>query len=138
MSFCKESNKLVGASNFLAWKKRTNLNLIENEVMDHIKGSITQPPKKDTQALAKFMKGEVRAKRILIEPIKDSLIPYVSKLDTSKAIYDKLVELFFISTIGEVISLKARTLQIEDLKGRTNSLIFYEDFRNKRSTSRFG
>ena len=60
MYFYKESNKLVGAVNFLAWKKRTDLNLIENEVMDHIKGSITQPPKEDTQAHAIFMKGEVR------------------------------------------------------------------------------
>jgi len=37
MSFCKENNKLVGASNYLAWKKMTDLNLIENEVMEHVK-----------------------------------------------------------------------------------------------------
>ena len=46
LSFCKESNKLAGVSNYLAWKKRTNLNLIGNEVMDHVKGSITNPAKK--------------------------------------------------------------------------------------------
>jgi len=72
INFCKERNNLVGATNFLAWKKRIDLNLIENEVMVHIKGSITQPPKEDTQAHAKYMKGEVRAQRILIESIKDS------------------------------------------------------------------
>lgn len=105
ISFSKESNKLVGAPNSIAWKKRTDLNLIENEVMDHIKGSITQPPKEDNQAYARFMKGEVRDQRILIESIKDFLISYVSKLDTAKAIYDKLVELFSVSTEGEVISL---------------------------------
>lgn len=82
---------MVGASNYLAWKKRIDVNLIENKVMDHVKGSITKPAKEDAQALAKFMKGEVRAPRILIESIKDSLTPYVSKLDTSKEIYDKLV-----------------------------------------------
>ena len=75
MSFCKESNKLVGTNNFLAWKKRTDLLLKENEFLD------------------------------FIESIKDSHIPYVSKLETSKGIYDKLVELFLISTAGEVISL---------------------------------
>ena len=64
MSFCKENNKLVGVSNFLAWKKRTNLNLSENEVMDYIKGSRTRPSKEDTQAHAKFMKGDIRAQRI--------------------------------------------------------------------------
>ena len=44
-SFCKESNKFVGSSNFLAWKKKTNLILIENEVIGHIKGSIVEPSK---------------------------------------------------------------------------------------------
>jgi len=137
ISFCKESNKLVGAANFLAWKKRTNLNLIENEVMDHIKGSITQPPKEDTQAHARFMKGEVRAQRILIESIKDSLIPYVSKLETAKAIYDKLVELFSV-IFRRSNFIKARTLQTKDIQGRWNSLILYEDIRNSRSTTRGG
>jgi len=113
MYFCKESNKLVGAANYLAWKKRTDLNLFENEVMDHIRGSITQPPKEDTQAHARFMKGEVRAQRILIESINDSLIPYVSKLETAKAIYDKLVELFSISTAGEVISLRQELYKLK-------------------------
>jgi len=61
MYFCKESNKLVGASNFLAWKKTIDLNLIENEIMEHVKGSITKPPKEDAQALVRYMKGEVRA-----------------------------------------------------------------------------
>jgi len=37
------------------------LNLIENEVMEHVKGSITKPAKEDAQTLAKYMKGEVRA-----------------------------------------------------------------------------
>ena len=43
---------------------------------------------------------------ILIESIKDSVIPNVSKFETSKEIYDKLVELFSVSTTGEVISLR--------------------------------
>jgi len=38
------------------------------------------------------MKGEVRAQKILIESINGPFIPYVSKLKTSKEIYEKLVE----------------------------------------------
>jgi len=84
MSFCKESNKLVGTNNFLAWKKMIDLLLKYNELLDHIKGNITILAKEQTQALAKYNKYETRAQRILIESIKDSLIPYVSKLETSK------------------------------------------------------
>ena len=36
---------------------------------------------------------EVKAQRILVKSIKGPLIRYVSKLETSKEIYDKLVEL---------------------------------------------
>ena len=71
--------------------------------MEHVKGSIAKPRKEDAQALAKYMKGEVRAQRIPIESIKDPIIPYVPKLETSKEIYDKLVELYFVSIVGEVI-----------------------------------
>ena len=35
MSFYKERNKLVGTNNFLAWKKRTDLLLKENELLEH-------------------------------------------------------------------------------------------------------
>ena len=50
MSFCKESNKLVGTNNFLAWKKRTDLLLKENELLEHTKGNITIPTKEQTQS----------------------------------------------------------------------------------------
>lgn len=85
-SFCKESNNLVGSSNFLPWMKRTYLILIENEVVGHVKGSITKPLKEEAQALAKYMNGEIRVQKILLESIKDSLIPYVAKLEKSKDI----------------------------------------------------
>lgn len=55
----------------------------------------------------------MRAQRILIESINDSLIPYVSKLETAKAIYDKLVELFSVSTAGEVISLRQELYKLK-------------------------
>ena len=100
MTYCKESNKLVGSSKFSAWKKRTDLNLIEDKVMDYIKGPTVQPSKEDSLAHAKYLKGEIRAQRILIESIKDSFIPYVSKLKSAKEIYEKLVELFSVNIAG--------------------------------------
>lgn len=42
-SFCKENNKLVGTSNYLAWKNKIDLILMENEVIEYVKGSITKP-----------------------------------------------------------------------------------------------
>jgi len=44
-SLYKERNKLVMSSNFISWKKMTDLILIENEVIGHVKGSINESPK---------------------------------------------------------------------------------------------
>ena len=55
-TLCKENNKYVGTSNYLAWKKRIDLVLIENEVFEYVKGSMTKPPQEQSQALSKYMK----------------------------------------------------------------------------------
>ena len=81
-TFC---NKLVGSTNFLALKKRIDLTLIENEVMEYVLGEVVEPSKENTQELAKYKKGEVRAQRIIVELIKDHLVPFVDDLKTSKA-----------------------------------------------------
>jgi len=65
---------------------------------EYVKGSITKPSQEQSQALSKYIKGEVRAQRILVESVKDSLIPYVANMETSKEIYEKLVELVFVNT----------------------------------------
>ena len=52
--------------------------------MYYIKGSAMQPSKKDAPTHAKHMKGEIRAHNILLESIKDSLIPYVSNWKLQK------------------------------------------------------
>ena len=53
------------------------------------------------------------AQMILIESIKDPLIPYISKVKTSKEIYDKLVEFYSVSIVGEVISLSPQLYKLK-------------------------
>lgn len=79
-------NKLDVSSNFQAWKKRIDLVLIENEVMDHILGKVIEPKKDKAQELVKYNKGEVRTQSNLIESIKYYLSPFVVDLGASKAI----------------------------------------------------
>jgi len=68
--------------------------------------------------LVKYNKNEARSQRVLIESIKDPLIPYVSKFETLKEIYDKLVELFSVSTNVEVISLRNELYKMKITKER--------------------
>lgn len=73
---------MVGISNFLAWKRRIDIVLEVNEVIDHVHGKVSKPS--EEQELSKYMERDLMAQNILKEPIKDPLISYVAKLETSK------------------------------------------------------
>jgi hypothetical protein len=110
----KSKNKLDGASNFRAWKTRIDLILAKNKVLDIMKGKIVKPEfeegkEKEPQnvaAMEKFKDVGIDAMSIIVESIKDHLIPYISHLDSSKKMYDALTNLFSVKNIGHVMSLK--------------------------------
>jgi hypothetical protein len=102
-------NKLDGASNFRAWKKRIDLILAKNKVLDIVKGNIVEPEfeegkEKEPQNVAvmeKFKDNDINAMSIIVDSIKDHLIPYISHLDSSKKMYDSLTNIFLVRNIGQ-------------------------------------
>jgi hypothetical protein len=56
--------------------------------------------------LEKFKDNDINAMSIIVDSIKDHLIPYISQLDSSKKMYDALTNLFSVRNIGQVMSLK--------------------------------
>jgi predicted aspartyl protease len=110
----KSENKLEGALNFRAWKTRIDLILAKNKVLDIVKGNIMEPQfeagkEKEPQnvaALEKFKDNDINAMSIIVDSVKDHLIPYISHLDSSKKMYDALTNLFSVRNIGQVMSLK--------------------------------
>jgi hypothetical protein len=100
----KSKNKLEGASNFRAWKTRIDLILAKNKVLDIVKGKIVEP--QSEAAMDKFKDNDINAMSIIVDSVKDHLIPYISNLDSSKKMYDALTNLFAVKNIGQVTSLK--------------------------------
>jgi hypothetical protein len=127
----KSEKKLDGASNFRAWKTRIDLILAKNKVLDIVKGNIVKPEfeegkEKEPQnvaAMEKFKDVDINAMSIIVDSIKDHLIPYISHLDSSKKMYDALTNLFSIRNIGQVMSLKN---ELRDMKmNNDNSITSY-------------
>jgi putative lipoic acid-binding regulatory protein len=56
--------------------------------------------------MEKFKDNDINAMSIIMDSIKDHLIPYISHLDSSKKMYDTLTNLFSVRNIGQVMSLK--------------------------------
>jgi hypothetical protein len=110
----KFENKLEGATNFRAWKTRIDLILAKNKVLDIVKGKIVKPEFKEGEekephnvaAMENFKDVEINSMSIIVDSIKEHLIPYISHLDSSKNMYDALTNLFSVRNIGQVMSLK--------------------------------
>ena len=88
-------DKLREKSDYHGWKMSLDLTLEDQEVLDHIRGNIIEPPSNSSAvAKNKWKSGEVKAKKIIQDSIDKCLVTYVSELNTSKEIYDTLVSLF--------------------------------------------
>jgi len=69
----KLDEKLEGADNFWAWKYRIMLILEENDLDKYVEGEVEEP--EGEEAKVRHKKEMIRAKRIIVDSIKDHLIP---------------------------------------------------------------
>jgi hypothetical protein len=137
----KSENKLDGASNFRAWKTRIDLILAKNKVLDIVKGKIVKPEFKEGEekepqnvaAMKKFKDVDINAMSIIVDSIKDHLIPYISHLDSLKKMYDALTNLFSVRNIGQVMSLKneLRDMKMNDDDNITSYFVRISQLRDQ-------
>jgi hypothetical protein len=137
----KSENKLDGASNFRTWKTRIDLILAKNKVLDIMKGKIMEPEfeegkEKEPQnivVMEKFKDGDIKAMSIIVDSIKDQLIPYISHLDSSKKMYDALTNLLLVINIGQIMNLKneLRDMKMNDDDNITSYFVRISQLRDQ-------
>ena len=76
-------DRLDGAVTFSPWKARIVLILQDNELWDILNNTIAHPVTVPTVAVDKAAsdKQEIKAKRIILDAIKDHIIPHISRKD---------------------------------------------------------
>jgi hypothetical protein len=114
-------DRLDGASNFLSWKVRVTLLLEENDLWDIVKDVVPSPT--DPQQLAAHKKKEVKAKRMIMDAIKDHLIPHISEKKMTKEMFDALVSLYQSENINRKMILRNKLRSIEMI--RSDSVTSY-------------
>jgi hypothetical protein len=137
----KSENNLDGDSNFRASKIRIDLILAKNKVLDIMKGKIVEPEfeegkEKELQNVAvmeKFKDGDINSMSIIVDYIKEYLIPYISHLDSCKNMYDALTNLFLVKNIGQVMSLKneLRDMKMNDDDNITSYFVKISQLRDQ-------
>ena len=83
--------------------------------------------------MEKFKDSNINAMSIIVDSIKDHLIPYISHLDSSKKMYDVLTNLFSVRNSGQVMSLKneLRDMKMNDDDNITSYLVRISQARDQ-------
>eukprot|EP00253_Pinus_taeda_P032546 PITA_32546 len=118
-------DKLCEKSNYHGWKMSLDLALEDQEVLDHVRGKIVEPPS-NASVVAKntWTRGEVKAKKIIRDSINKRLVAYVSELTNSKEIYDRLVSLSKVNDANQVLSLRNKLKEIKQGKDESMQVYF--------------
>lgn len=103
----KGENKLEGASNYQSWKKRIHLILEKNKVLELVKGKVKKPTNDSNDVdKVKFRELELVAMTLMVEGIKDNLVPFIANINHAQEMYEAMSNLFTIKNNGQVGSLK--------------------------------
>jgi hypothetical protein len=112
-----------------------------NKVLDIVKGKIVEPQyeegkEKEPQNIAvveKFKDSVINATSIIVDSVEYHAIPYISHLDSSKKMYDSLINLFSVRNIGQLMSLKneLRDMKMNDDDSITLYLVRISQLRDQ-------
>ena len=114
-------DRLDGTSNFSSWKSRVLLILEENDLLKFVKKNV-QEPEVETEK-AQWKKNDARVRRILVDLVKDHLVPQIFENMTARKMFRALRKLFQDNNFNHALSLRN---QLSNLKmSRSNSISSY-------------
>ena len=114
-------DRLDGAGNFVPWKARLVLILEENKLWDEVVNNTTAnpivvPASTDAQALSAFNKKDIKARRIILDAVKDHVIPHISSKTRAYQMWDDLTSLFQSSNENRKMVLREELKSIKMAK----------------------
>ena len=118
---------LDGAGNSVPWKARLVLILEENELWDEVVHNTTTvpivvPPTTDATTLTAFNE-DIKARRIILDAVKDHVIPHILSKTRAFQVWDALTELFQSSNENRKMVLREKLKSIKMAKGEL--VIYY-------------
>ena len=128
-SALKVEDRLDGKSNFGAWKERTISVLEEVEVWDIVKKAVVPPT--DATQLAAYKKNSIKAKRLILDGVKDHIIPHVRGKDHAFEVWESLSNLYQSSNENRKLALRDKMKAIR-MKGSESVVTYLSKFTDVR------
>jgi hypothetical protein len=141
----KVEDRFEGVSNFLPWKARLALLPKEQELWE----VVSNPPPAPTQTSTggtpvvedpivhvMWDKKDIKAQRVILEVVKDHLVPHVLENASSKEMYDALVSLFQSDNMSwkMILRTKLKEYIMTNSDNVTNYLMRITQIRDQLAT----
>ena len=122
----KPENMLQGSANFSSQMTRVMNTFVEFDLKDLVTRDVEEPT--SSAGRTTFKKKQAKAKRIIYESIKDSMMPLLQSLSTAKECMDALSNLYDSKSPAQKISLKKQLHMIKMEKIETIASFFSRIF----------
>jgi hypothetical protein len=113
---------LGGSSNYIAWKDRMEAVLEDNGLKGYIDADVPKPDAIDTANLDAWKKKVAKARRILLEGVRDHIVSSLHGKTTPYAMWKVLTDLFQNSSDHRKLALKDKLRKIKMEKGEFQNI----------------
>ncbi|XP_059067871.1 uncharacterized protein LOC131858597 [Cryptomeria japonica] len=127
-------DRLEGASNFASWKFRIMIALRDNELDEFVKKAVPEPDDKGEKP--QWMKKNNKAMKMLVDAVKDHIVPIISKLEIAYDMFKSLESMYEINNTSRALALKQQLHHVKMIKGETITAYFMRitELRDQLST----
>ena len=84
----RDQDKLDSMSNFVIWRARILTVLDEYDIKDHVENVLAVPV--DPDPLKKFKENQARAKSLIMDGVKDHVVPHIARKNTANEMWTAL------------------------------------------------
>jgi hypothetical protein len=113
----RAEDRLEGATNFNVWKLRITNILQEHDLEQYVTTVVEEPT--NNAGRTAFRKSQAKAKRIIFDSVKDSIMPAMTSLMTAKDCMDTLVNLYEKQAPSQKRTLKHKLKYLKMEKGES-------------------
>jgi hypothetical protein len=118
MASIRLEDQLDGISNYLQWKVRMTTIFKENKLWALVT-TVVVPPSNDHIALDIHEVKEAKAQRLILDGVKDPLIPHLAKKKTTKEMWEALKNLYEAKNKNRKMALKDKLHSIKMTMGES-------------------
>ena len=110
----KVDDCLEGASNFIPWKYRFILLLEEKHLLQFVKEKVLELEVEEDKP--RWRKDDAKARRILVDSVRDHLVPQILEKTTMRRMFKTLKKLFEHSSINMTLTLRNQLSNMKMMK----------------------